>query len=299
MKRMLRELLRKLAGFPLSAKRKVKWIALTTALLLAGWGIGMLLFFPASSLENHLENEVATQLRGNGSLDLEDLSLRLPLRLSARAATLRLKRLPATEIKATDLQISPLWLSLLSGNPGLAYDFKLFGGNTEGFLRRNGEIHLKLENLQLALPLREKSPLAIAGTIERGELSAQWPPRANSASRLNLTINDMRLTGLEAIGSKSGELKLGSLVLQGAGMGNAFKIDRLESRDGQLTATGNGNLLLTNPIEHSRINLAVTLKPTPELDPQLLELLGMFVKKDGAGNFPLHISGTLSRPQAQ
>ena len=265
-------------------------------LLLAGWGAGLLLFFPATALENRIENEVTAQLRGKGQLELEGLSLRLPLGLSARQATLRLKQPQTAEIPVTELRVKPLWLSLLTGNPGLAFECEIMGGHAEGFLRREGEILLELKDLQFSFPLLTNSTLAVAGTLEQGELSAQWPPMETSASHLSLSINNAQVTGLDAIGSTSKELALGNLVLQGNGTGNSFKLDRMESRDGQVSITGSGALLLANPIEQSRINLNGTLKPTPELDPQLRDLLGM-VTKEVAGDFPFNISGTLSRPQ--
>jgi type II secretion system protein N len=299
MKQWLRQWMSNLTGLSLPSRDKSRWIAVAVFLLLAGWWAGLFLFFPATSLETRIENEVASQLRGNGSLDLKGLSFSFPLGLSARQATLHLNRPPATIIPAIEFGVSPLWLSLLTGNPGLAYECELFDGSAEGFLRRNGEIHLELQGLHLALPLLEGSPLTLTGALEQGELSAQWPLVANSENHLSLNIMDARITGLKAIGSTSEELKLGTLVLQGNGTGNAFKIDRLEAKDGELTVTGSGTLLLADPIERSRINLIVTLKPTPALNSQLLELLGMFVQEDSAGDFPLRISGTLSRPQVQ
>ena len=270
--------------------------ALAVVLLLVGWGAGLLLFFPTAALENRIENEITAQLHGKGHLVMEEVALRLPLALSARQAMLHLNQSPIAEIPVTELRVKPLWLSLPTGNPGLAFEGAIMGGHAEGFVRRRGEIHLELSNLQLAFPLLKNSTLAVAGTLARGQLSAHWPPVENAENYLSLSIDNVEVTGLDAIGAASKKLELGTLVLQGNGTGNSFKLDRIESSDGQLSMTGSGTLLLANPIEKSRINLSGSLKPTPEFDPQLLDLLKTF-SKEVAGNFPFTISGTLSRPQ--
>jgi type II secretion system protein N len=218
------------------------------------------------------------------------------LGLSARQATLGLNRSPLGEIVVTDLRVKPLWLSLLTDNPGFAFAGEFMGGQAEGFLRRQGDIQLEATGMQLAFPLLNNSTLAVTGTLEQGRLSGQWPPVENSPSHLSLDIRNARLTGLAAIGATRETLELGTLVLQGNGTGNSFKLESIESRDGQISLTGSGALLLVNPMTKSRINLSGALVPTADLDPQLRELLGMVVK-EVAGSFPISVSGTLSRPQ--
>lgn len=280
------------------ASSRVSWGIFLWALpvLLGGWLAGLFIWFPSAALETRLEQEANTQLRGQGRLDLEGLSPRLPFALGVRAGTLNLTQ-PALDIAARDIAAAPLWRSLFGGNPGLSFSARLLGGEARGVARRDGALDLKLRDLRLSLPLLENSQLAIEGTLTQGAFTGPWPPREGSASRLLLTLTGVRLTGLSTFGAKGDALELGTLELVGTGQGKAFKVDRLESRDGHLVGSGGGSLLLADNLPASRMNLTLNLKTTEEMDGQLRELLSILVPPAPDGSLVLRLSGTLARPR--
>ena len=269
---------------------------LALPVLLGGWLAGLLLWFPSAALETRLEQDANNHLRGMGRLELEGLSPRLPFAIGVREGTLNLTQ-PTMAIAATDLAIAPLWRSLLGGNPGLSFSARLLGGETQGFARRSGELHLNLRDLRLALPLLENSQLAVEGILNRGAFTGLWPPRDGSVSRLLLTLTGVRLTGLSTLGATHDALELGTLELVGIGQGKVLKIERLEARDGHLIGTGTGSLLLADQLPASRMNLTLNLKTTAEIDGQLRELLNVLVPPAPDGSLVLRLSGTLARPR--
>jgi len=289
---------RRPAGDRPGASSRGPWAMLLWALpvLLGGWLAGLFIWFPTSALETRLEQEANTQLRGQGRLDLEGLSPRLPFALGVRAGTLNLTQ-PVLDIAAEDIAAAPLWRSLFGGNPGLRFSARLLGGEAQGVARRDGELDLKLRDLRLALPLLENSQLAVEGTLTQGAFTGPWPPREGSASRLLLTLTGVRLTGLSPFGAKGDALELGTLELVGGGQGKAFKIERLEALDGHLIGTGSGSLLFADNLPASRMNLTLNLKTTAEMDGQLRELLSVLVPPAPDGSLVLRLSGTLARPR--
>ena len=289
---------RRPAGGQPGASGRDLWPLLLWALpvLLGGWLVGLLIWFPAAALETRLEQEANRHLRGQGRLELEGLTPRLPFAIGVRAGTLNLVQ-PTMAIAAEDIAAAPLWRSLFGGNPGLSFSARLLGGEAQGFARRDGELDLKLRDLRLALPLLENSQLAVAGTLTQGAFTGLWPPRDGSESRLLLTLTGVRLTGLSTFGAKGDFLDLGTLELVGTGQGKAFKIERLEALDGHLIGTGSGSLLLADNLPASRMNLTLNLKTTAEMDGQLRELLSVLVPPAPDGSLTLRLSGTLARPR--
>lgn len=289
---------RRPAGGQPGATRRDLWGLLLWALpaLFGGWLAGLLIWFPSAVLETRLEVEANNYLRGQGHLELEGLTPRLPFAIGVREGTLNLVQ-PTMAVAAKDLTAAPLWRSLLGGNPGLSFSARLLGGEAQGFVRRDGELDLKLRDLRLALPLLENSQFSVEGTLARGAFTGLWPPRGGSESRLFLTLTGVRLTGLGTLGAKGDALELGTLELVAGGQGKAFKIEHLEAHDGHLIGTGSGSLVLADKLPASRMNLTLNLKTTGEMDGQLRELLSVLVPPAPDGSLTLRLSGTLARPR--
>jgi type II secretion system protein N len=289
---------RRPAGGQPNASGRDLWPLLLWAspVLLCGWLLGLLIWFPSAALETRLEQDANYHLRGQGRLELEGLTPRLPFAIGVRAGTLNLVQ-PTMAIAAEDIAAAPLWRSLFGGNPGLSFSARLLGGEAQGFARRDGELNLKLRDLRIALPLLENSQLAVEGTLNQGAFTGLWPPRDGSVSRLFLTLTGVRVTGLSTLGSTRDALELGTLELVGIGQGKAFKIERLEALDGHLIGTGSGSLLLADQLPVSRMNLTLNLKTTAEMDGQLRELLSVLIPPAPDGSLVLRLSGTLARPR--
>jgi len=266
------------------------------AVALLAFGLGCYLFFPTESLRERLVYEVSRN--SSARLEIENLSLRFPPALLARNLTLSLPGLPQA-LAFDQARVAPNWLTLFGGNPGIAVEARLLGGALEADLRRNGNFVGRGQGLSLQLPLAPGSALALGGTVRELNASGSFPTKAATANRITLTVEKLRLSGVRAIGSAADELPLGTLTLVADGQGNSLRIEKLLTRGGALEAEGSGNLLLAASPAQSRLNLALTLKPSSGLDPSLRELLGAFAKPAADGSLTLRLSGSLAAPKLQ
>jgi type II secretion system protein N len=280
---------------PISMER-VRFVIGSLVLLIASFLLGFYLFFPGDMLKARLEEELAA----HAPLDIEvgEIALRFPPALRARQIYFSAapNRPPLHIVEAV---LSPSWTTLFGRDPALLFRGSLGGGRVQGTIRRSGNLEADIAQVAFSEPLAANSSLALAGTIDKGQLSALLPATANSDSRLTVTINQVRLTGLEGFGVESGALSLGTIVLQGSGKGNNYKIDQLDSSGGDLQVSGGGSLLLADSAERSRLNLSLTLRPSATLDNNLKELLGLFAKPARDGSLRLRITGTLANPALQ
>jgi type II secretion system protein N len=296
---MIRQLLQRLPRperrAPIS-KERVLFVLGSLVLLAVSFVLGFYLFFPGDLLKGRLEVELAA--RSPLDIEVEEVSLRFPPALKARQIylTTQPNRQPLLIAEAV---LAPSWATLFSSNPGMVFRSTVSGGRVQGTIRRSGALEAEVSQVAFAEPLVANSSLALAGTISRGQLSAVVPPTANSDSRLAVTLDQVRLTGLEGFGASSDALSLGTLVLQGSGKGNSYKIDQLESSGGDLEVSGGGTILLAETAERSRLNLSLTLRPAATLDANLKELLSLFAKPARDGSLRLRVTGTLANPSLQ
>jgi len=276
--------------------QRMRAAALYALVGLAAFVLGGYLFFPAAPLKERLSYEVAR--RSSARLAIGNLALRLPLRLEADELMLITPQLQP-ELRIERVRIAPLWLSLFSGNPGFGVEARLLGGGVEAALYRDGRFAGSGSGLALRLPLPQPSSLAFSGTLRAATVSGEAPLRPTTASRAELTLENVSLTGLQAFGSARDELSLGTLTLLAGGQGQNLRIEKLLARGGDLEAEGNGSLLLATPLERSRLKLTLTLKPAAGLDPALRDLLGALSEPGADGALQLRLGGALSAPSLQ
>lgn len=266
------------------------------ALLAVGFALGLYLGLPTASLKERIEVEALQ--RAGIPLQIGSLSLRFPPAL--RLEKVRWQPAGATpELPLDRLQLRPLWISLLSANPGAAFSADLLGGSANGQLRRNGALQAKLAQLSFSAPLAATSSLKLGATLRSGNLQGVYPPQPESEALVNLTLDGVHLLGLEALGAASDRLDLGTVTLLAGGRGNALKIERIEAGGGALQLSGAGTFLLAQPLPGSRLNLALTLQPRADFDSQLRDLLSLFAKPAADGSLKLRLSGTLGDPRLQ
>lgn len=263
---------------------------------LLGFLLGCFLFFPTTLLRDWLTAEVAAKTPCQ--LQVKSLGLRFPLGLTARDLVLSGGGLP-TAVKIDRLQITPSWLSLFSGNPGAAIEAELLGGDLSGEIHRNGDFTANGQGLILDLPLGDKLPLTVVGTLRTLAASGALPVAAGTVSKLQLTINELRLNGTKALGSGQDVLRLGTATLSANGQGNSFRIEELKCSGGDLALEAGGSLLLATPPTQSRLNLSLTLQPAASFDPALKDLLSVFGKPARDGSMRLRLTGSLAKPSLQ
>ena len=252
---------------------------------------GFTLFFPAESLRPRLEAEAVKQgLR----LTVKSLQTAFPLGLTAKDVMVSGTAVESVGVKLEKLTVAPVWSRLLIGKAALAYDAALLGGEIKGVLQRPGPLTLQGTGIdwRAALPGLSGGTLVLQGC--RGDVSAFWPAQADDALLLSLDCEQARIEGL--LGAKE-PLLLGSLTIKGSGKGKDLRLTTLAASGGQLGVDGSGSILLNQPLGRSLLNLNLTLRGLPGLDPTLTELLAAFIPPAVDGTSRLRLTGTLAAPQ--
>jgi len=274
--------------------RGVRFFLGAFAILLAGALLGFYLFFPTAVLKARLEQEIAA--RTPVRVDITGLNLQFPPGLSSRALTVRPPLPDERAYKFDTLRLRPLWLTLFTSRPGVSVRAGLQGGTIELSARRGGSVIGEVHQIPFNEQVAPGSSLQISGKVTSANLVSAFPLQAATESTLRIQLGTVQLTGLKNVGSATDILNLGTLSLEGSGKGTALKINQLNSEGGDLSVSGTGTLLLAQPLQRSRINLNVTLKPSPQLDRALLDLLELLVKPARDGSYLLRLSGTLGNP---
>lgn len=265
-------------------------------LLLTGFLAGFYLFFPTSALQQRLELEIAA--RTPTEARIEAVSLLFPPGLQARNIRLA-SGSPPSEFTVNLLAVTPLWRTLTGSNPGFAFHAEILGGQIDGSLRKNGGIEAKLQNLTFSAPLGGPLPIRLSGQLGKGEFAGALPLQSATETRLNLGFDRFELSGLASLGLASDTLALGTVSLVASGRANALKIDRLSASGGSLEVTGEGTVLLAEPLDISRLNLNLVLRPGRQLDKSLADLLELFAQAEPDGSFRLRLTGSLKQLSIQ
>ncbi|OGR34165.1 MAG: type II secretion system protein GspN [Desulfuromonadales bacterium GWD2_61_12] len=283
------------AGPTATLRTRLIFMAASALCLGCGLLLGFYLAFPEESLRLRLEQVVSRRTGLHltiGALHplfppaLEATNLRLVLPGSAAAPPLTLER----------LRLRPLWTSLASSNPGSAFAAEFLGGSVDGSWLRRGEVTLAGRGHKLLLPLPRTPSLVFSGSVREVTFAGAFPPQPGSETLLQLTIDDCAINGLHSAGLGSDRLPLGTLTAMARGRGNDLRVERLAVSGGTLLLEGKGLVLLAAAPLQSRLNLTLTLRPGPGLDPALAGLLPLLAQPAADGSRNLAVSGTLANP---
>lgn len=268
-----------------------RWAA-AIATLLASALIGFILFFPAESLRPRLVQEAA---RRGVQLEIGTLSTTFPPALLAQQVKLN-NSAGQTLVTFDRLRLRPSWFKLLIGSVELNLQGTLLGGRVEGRIARSGDFALQAQQLAWDGPLPGLGEALLSGRLRQATASGTWPPRPDSQFRCELAIEETRLDKLPLPGSAKG-LALGTISVHASGKGKSLTIDTLAASGGQITATGDGTLLLAEPLLRSALNLTLRLRPAASLDPGLASLMTALLPPGGDGASLLRLGGTLAAPR--
>lgn len=273
-------------------KRLRRWWLLPLLIFLF-FGFGLYLFFPAEALQQRLQHELITQLQRN--VEVGEVSLHFP-------ATLVIHNLSTTSttsaipVKLINLNLSPSWYQLVSGNPAIKLNCETLGGIVSAQLDTSRHIKLSATALQWDSPIPQMPTLHIQSTIDQLNASGFAEP-AIQLEQFKLQLSKLQVTGLKQVGLPVDHLNLGSVHLQLSQNKQRITIDQLTSRDGELNITGKGNITLQRNLLHSHIDLTLTLSPSSGLDPGITTLLPLFAKQQNDGSYTVRIGGTLAQPR--
>ncbi len=280
--------------FPLLTWDRIRFYLIGLGLMCLTFLVGFYLFFPTQALKEKIEREFSA--RTGVPLSIGRLYLGFPPALEARSLSIAVARPGRERFDVASLRLRPLWLTLFGNSPGADFDASLLGGEISGRARRNGPIEAKAQQLAFAEALTPGSALELAGVLGQATFTGALPPAATTESRFELLFDSLQLNGMESLGIADGNLTLGRVTCTGNGRGNNYRIDRLEATGGEMAVSGNGSFILSQPVEQSRINLNLTLRPGANFDRTLRDLLDLFATPGRDGSYSLRINGTLATP---
>jgi type II secretion system protein N len=258
--------------------------------------LGFTLFFPLDPVARQVE-QLASE-RGNLTLNISNPGWAFPLGVSADQLTITAPALQGETLLLEQLRVTPFWSSLVSANPGLSISGELFSGTLEATARKQGELVLKLSGARLSgQKLSPQLSLLLSGVNGNFDFNGTLPLAGGNQSQADLTLEQIEVSGMSALGSGKDTLSAGNLQIKVDIKGSSATLKTLELSGGDLSLSGNGTLLLGSRPALSRLNLSLVLKPGPGLDPQLRDLLGLLAKPEPDGSIKVRLLGSLAAPQ--
>ncbi|MFO7811376.1 MAG: type II secretion system protein GspN [Pelovirga sp.] len=251
-------------------------------------------FFPAEVLLQRLVQEVSqeTGLRMRG----EQATMLMPLGLQSDM-TIYPDQAGINPLMIEDLQVTPLWTSLLTLNQAIHLKGSVTQGDVSARIWRNGNVNVSLQNLAL-LELQDPSlAYRLAGSLNLSfEGEGLLEQGGQGAGRFKVDISDILVLGLERIGL-TGDVSLGLLQMHGNFSESRVSIEQLVATGGVLELSGGGTLLIGATPEQTRLNLNVRLHPTRQTPENVRDLLMLTGVRPGPdGSYTLQIGGTAARP---
>ncbi len=270
------------------------WWLLAPLLLLFAALISFYWAFPSRTLKARLQMELVQ--RYGLQAQLSPPRLLFPPGLASDQVDLTFPEAGDRSLPLRRVRVSPLWFSLLGDAPGLRFRASLNGGTLTGTSRRNGQTTLVANQVAIHETLQINGGLSIQGVVENSNFSGLLPLQRSGERNLNLTLNQVRLSGLEAYGVPGGSLDLGQLELQAEGQGKTLRLKKLSLKGGALEGSGQGTIMIGASPAVSRLNLTLELRPGNGLNPALGELLSLIGTSAPNGGRRIRLSGSLQQP---
>lgn len=270
------------------------WWLLTPLLLLVAALVGYYLAFPGRTLQSRLSLELAKNFGLQSRLSPPQLLF--PPGLAFSRCDLTLPEPYQRTLPLQDVRMSPLWLSLLGDAPGVRFRAALNGGTITGTARRDGQTALLADQVKIQETLQINGGPTVKGVLQNSRFAGLLPLQLAGKRQLDLTLNQVRLSGLEAYGIAGASLNLGRLDLQAGGEGKTLRLTKLSLQGGAIEGSGQGTVLLGSSPAATRLNLTLELRPGPGLDPALRELLNLVGSEGPQGSRRLRLGGSLQKP---
>jgi len=273
---------------------RLGWWLLMPLLLICAALSSFYLAFPSRTLQTRLQLELARNLGVQSSLSPPQLQF--PPGLACSQLDLTLPAPYDRTLPLRQVRVAPLWLSLLGDAPGLRFRAELNGGTLNGTTRRDGQTTLVADQVVVRETLQPKGGPVIQGILQNSRFDGLLPLQAPGQRILALTLDRVRLSGLESYGLTDGSLELGRLLVQAVGEGKTLRLQQLSLQGGTVEGSGKGTVLLGATPAATRLNLTLELRPGPGLDPTLRDLLKLVGSDGPNGSRNLRLSGSLQQP---
>jgi len=260
--------------------------------LLSGF-LSFWFFFPAEVLQRRLVQEVVKQ--SGLQMTSRNSSLLFPLGIE-----LDLKIFPAIEelapIELQEVQLTPVWTTLFSQEPAVAFQGGLAGGNFGGQADQAGRVQLDFANIEVARFQNESFPYAVSGNLQGQVAGEQLVSPRTAKGEFKLKLSAAVVHGLEKFGLDTNS-SLGTLELEGKFNQQRLSLEQVVMVDGLIEMSGGGTMLIGDNPNKTRLNLNIRLHPNQSTPAAVRDLLSMTgASPAGDGSYLLRVGGTLARP---
>ncbi len=249
--------------------------------------------FPADLLQRRLLQEVSQQagieMRGSNASMLFPLGMEVDLTIFPKITELN-------DLELQELQITPVWLSLLSGTPAVNLTGLFAGGGVDVEATNGGLIDMALQNIEVQELQDPDLPYQVKGLLSGEAANVTINGDNKTGGTFSVKLNGAKLLGLDKIGF-SAELPLGELRIDGKIGRQRLNLNKIIITGGILELNGGGNILIGKTLAKTRLNLNLNLKPTAATPAGMIDLLNATgIRPTVDGSFLLRISGTLQNP---
>ncbi|MBN2645965.1 MAG: type II secretion system protein GspN [Desulfuromonadaceae bacterium] len=270
------------------ARRLFSPTAGLAALVGISFVVGLWLFFPLTSLQQRLEQEILHQtgiavqcssLQHYGLLGLECPSLNVPL--------------PQMRLEITKLAVSPSWQDLVRGRMAIAFKGHCLEGQLNGRLFRTGQIEIDVRNLQLDIAIPQWPQLHLDMRLDAANFNGVLMPRF-SLDGLEARFGHVELDGLAELGIPLDSIACRDLDIR-LGQENERLEIRCHSNQSAFPLTGEGYLVRLSDRLRSRVKLSLRVGPFSNEASEVEQFLKLFKTADDEGHYRVLVGGTLER----
>jgi type II secretion system protein N len=254
--------------------------------------LAFFLFFPLQPFSIQLEQLVKKQ---GVTLEVKGPKLLFPLGLGAEELEISHPQIIHPPFQLQDVDLRPLWTSLIGSNPGLSFELKAYQGTISGTASRSGEVQIGIDRLQINEPLGAQLPLILEGILVRGDFDGVLPLVGKNQSRMQLEFDELRIKGMKNLGSSDDLLQLGRLTGTAEAKGPVVQISNLTATGPAFDLKGSGTLRVGRTPASSSLNLSLVLSPKAGLDPMLNDLLSLTKKPQADGSYQFSLRGALAK----
>jgi len=260
--------------------------------ILLAFLVGIYLFFPSQAVVQLLTDRLAAET--GVQAEVGDATLLFPPGLRLDAVRVNVPQAPPLALAR--LTLRPFWGALLQGDPGIAFNARLFDGEIDGTATRSGTVQASATGLHGSFPLPglPSSSLTI-GRLD-GDFHGQLQRNRLAPHELAVNLTDVQVDGLKALKVPNGTIRLSSGNLRLEGKGGPLKVTTLETA-GDLALRGSGIIQPATPPVNSRLRLSLELRPGDTASPELTRLLPLVGPPRPDGSVALQLLGTLGAPQ--
>ena len=261
------------------------------------------LLFPSDKIRTYTEHIVA-ELSPGTTLNIEHINPTVPPGFRFTNASIRFEQ--ETIVRFDHGRFVPSYRSMISSRPTGNFSASVGNGMIDGTISVHSEkddrtlssrIYLAAVDLGEIPILNGLYPANVSGNLD-GEIFYE----ASMHQGVQLNGNGSAVFNIAGLRVSLDEDILGinqflfSSVKAEAQMENGhISIKRLDMEGSQFSASGSGTLLVRDPIESSKIDLAGTI----QLHPEIIRQFGALIPRNylEKGEVPVRITGTLAAPR--